>query len=247
MPSPTSTQPAPGLNDDAELARRIARHDQAAFESVMRHHNTKLFRVARSILRNDADAQDALQEAYLAAYRGIAGFHGAATLSTWLTRIVINQALGRLRTRKRDAVVVAFAGERGEHRETEEERVVAGQDESPEQATLLAQMRRLLEQKIDALPLAFRTVFMMREVEEMTVEETAECLQIPPATVRTRLRRARAKLRESLATELDIATGDVFRFAGARCDRVVAGVLEQLRSLTAVASVAPSPEDPREA
>jgi RNA polymerase sigma-70 factor, ECF subfamily len=226
--STTTANPAP---DDGELARRIGRGDNTAFETVMRRHNGMLFRVARSILRDDAEAEDALQEAYIDAYRHIGKFRGDAKLSTWLTRIVINQALGRLRKHKRDSVVVPFTSLQSRDPEQEEPVLVNPTSESPENVAIRADIRRVLELKIDELPVAFRTVFIMREVEDMTVEETAACLSIPAATVRTRLFRARALLRESLVREMDTATVDVFPFAGERCDRVVARVLERLRTL----------------
>jgi len=220
---------APG--DDQALVARIVGGDEAAFEQLMRRHNGALFRTARAILRDDADAEDALQEAYLAAYRHLGEFRGDARLSTWLTRIVINQALGRLRSRRRDEVVVELRGDAPEEAlPAEGEAMDDAQAESPESGAMRTQLRRLLERKIDALPLAFRTAFMLREVEEMTIEEVAECLAIPAATVRTRVFRARALLRASLAEEMDVATGDVFAFAGGRCDRVVAGVLARLRA-----------------
>ena len=222
--------------DDAALARRIARGDEAAFEAVMRQQNGRLFRVARSILKDDADAEDALQEAYIDAYRNIAKFRGDARLSTWLTRIVINQALGRLRKQKRDGVIVPFSTTRGSDNEPEEPVLADTRNDSPETAAMRADMRRLLEQKLDELPVAFRTVFVMREVEEMTVEETAECLAIPSATVRSRLFRARALLRESLARDLDMASAEVFAFAGERCDRIVARALERFRVLVSTAN-----------
>jgi RNA polymerase sigma factor (sigma-70 family) len=225
--------------DDQALVARIVGGDTGAFELVMRRHNGALFRAARAILRDDADAEDALQEAYLAAYRHLAEFRGDARLSTWLTRIVINQALGRLRARRRDNVVEL-------HDDTPDD-VAAAQGEamedahagSPEAGAMRSQLRRLLERKIDELPLAFRTAFMLREVEEMTIEETAECLAIPAATVRTRVFRARAMLRASLAEEMDVATGEVFAFAGARCDRIVAGVLSRLREIEAAGGFEP--------
>jgi RNA polymerase sigma-70 factor (ECF subfamily) len=219
--------------DDLVLAQRIVRHNQAAFEILMRRYNAKLFRVARAILKSDADAEDALQEAYLAAYRGLDRFEGSAQLSTWLTRIVINQALGRLRSRKREDIVVQLAGDLSRPHHLQEQMVERRSTESPEQAALRAQLRGLLEQKIDALPLIFRTVYMMREVEDMSVEETAECLSIPAATVRSRLHRARAQLRESLSLEMDSTLADVFPFGGARCDRIVAGVLGRLEGVPA--------------
>ena len=221
--------------EDAELADRIARHDQAAFETVMRRHNTRLFRVARAILKDDADAEDALQDAYINAYRCIDKFRGDANLSTWLTRIVINEALGRLRKRKRDAVVVPIATPFRSDQEHEEPFLADSGSESPETAAMRADIRRLLEQKLDELPVAFRMVFIMREVEEMTTEETAACLSIPVATVRTRLFRARTLLRESLAHDLDTASTEMFAFAGERCDRIVARALGRFRALAAAA------------
>lgn len=230
--SPQPTRPRASVpEDDDELARRIAEDDHVAFETVMRRHNSRLFRVARAILKDDAEAEDALQDAYLDAYRHIAGFRGGARLSTWLTRIVINQALMRLRKQKRDRVVVPFRGRYADDQEEAEAAVADTRTESPPAATLRAEIRRVLERRIDELPVAFRTVFVMREVEDLTVEETAACLSIPAATVRTRLFRARALLRESLAREIDIATVEVFGFAGERCDRIVAHALARIRGL----------------
>lgn len=218
--------------DDVELVRRVAQGDQRAFETVMRHHNRMLYRIARSILKNEAEAEDAVQEAYLAAYRNVGSFRGGSTLSTWLGRIVINEAYGRLRKQKRAAVIVPFdAQERGEQR-FQEGNMVDEKTEQPEAAAMRAELRQLLERKIDELPAQFRTVFMLRDVEELTVEETAECLDVPAATVRTRAFRARALLRESLAQEIDVATVNAFGFAGERCDRIVATVFECLGSST---------------
>ena len=217
--------------DDQELVRRIGRRDQAAFESLMRRHNGKLFRIARAILKDDFAAEDAVQDAYLDAYRRSEQFRGEASVSTWLSRIVINRALMRLRRSKRDRVVVPFVGPGDESIDHTEE-IADERSESPPAATFRAEVRRLLESRIDALPVAFRTVFIMREVEDMTVEETAQCLGIPAATVRTRLFRARALLRESLARDLDNATVEVFPFAGARCDRIVATVLSRSAETT---------------
>ena len=211
-------------SDDVALLERTAARDAGAFERLMRRHNSRLFRVARAILKDDAAAEDAVQEAYLEAFRHAGEFRGDAQVSTWLTRIVINQALMRLRRLKRDRVVVPFGGEGADGSAAgEEPRDERG--ESPAVSTLRAEVRRLLERRIDELPAAFRTVFVMRDVEEMSVQETADLLGIPQATVRTRLFRARALLRQALARDLDTATIDVFAFAGARCDRIVAAVL----------------------
>ena len=231
MPIPASI-PIASLHD-AELARRVAGRDEPAFEAIMRRYNARLFRVARAVLKDEAEAEDALQEAYLAAYRHIGDFRAEATLSTWLTRIVLNEALGRLRRRKRDAVVVPFGAVPANDRDEEAAIVSDDQSASPETATLRVELRRLLEHRIDELPVAFRTVFLLREVEDLTVTETAKCLGIPEPTVRSRLFRARALLRDSLARDLDATTLDVFAFAGARCDRIVLAVMARLNALPA--------------
>ena len=212
--------------DDAELVARIAKRDGGAFEHLMRRHNGRLFRVARAILKDDAEAEDALQEAYLKAYRHSGEFRGEAQAGTWLTRIVVNQALMRARQHKRDRVVVPFTEDTAGSPAADHS-MIDTSAESPATATLRGEIRRILERRIDELPMSFRTVFIMRDVEDMTVQETADCLSIPPATVRTRLFRARALLREALARELDAATVDVFGFAGQRCDRIVAAVLSR--------------------
>jgi RNA polymerase sigma-70 factor (ECF subfamily) len=227
----TSTSPDASRDDDVALVTRIAGADEAAFEMLMRQHNGKLFRVARSIVKDDAEAEDVLQDAYLDAYRHIGEFRGGARLGTWLVRIVINHALMRLRKQKRHRVVVPFNARDASDPDRVEVDMADINAEPPPNTALRAEVRRILERRIDELPVAFRTVFVMRDVEEMTVQETAECLSIPAATVRTRLFRARALLRASLARDMDIATGDVFGFAGARCDRIVAGVLSRVRSL----------------
>ena len=223
--------PLSGLSD-RELAARIARGDRGAFTIVMRRHNRLLYRTARAILRDDTDAEDALQDAYLKAYAGIGTFAGDSRLSTWLVRIVVNEALGRLRQRKRDQTVVPFSPSRERPSESEEDMVPGRPEETPENMTLRAEMRRLLERSIDELPVAFRTVFILREVEEMTVEEIALALQIPSGTVRTRLFRAKSLLRQSLAREMELNLDALFEFAGARCDRIVDNVLKKLGSGT---------------
>ncbi len=220
------------FTDEVRLARDIGAGDTRAFELLMRRHNRMLFRVARSILVDDAESEDALQDAYLAAYRNIGSFQGGAKLSTWLARIVINEALGRLRKRKRAAVVVPFTpSSRRDEANNPEDAMADASAEQPEAAAMRAELRELLERRIDELPAQFRTVFILRDVEELSVDETAECLDIPAATVRTRAFRARALLRESLARDIDIATVSAFEFAGERCDRIVDRVLGRLQSI----------------
>jgi RNA polymerase sigma-70 factor (ECF subfamily) len=213
---------------DMDLARRIYRGDHSAFEKLMRRCNRQLFRIARGILKNDLDAEDALQEAYITAYSALRKFRGESKLSTWLARIVINEALGRMRKKKSESVVIDFSTEGREERRVESAAETDAARVSPEEATLRAEVRALIERKLDELPTAFRTVFVMRELEEMTVEETAQCLGIPEATVRSRLFRARGLLRASLEREVGRAMQDVFSFAGARCDRIVAVVLDRI-------------------
>jgi RNA polymerase sigma-70 factor (ECF subfamily) len=219
---------APVPLTDRELAERIAGRDHAAFEALMRRYNTRLFRAARAILKDDAEAEDAVQDAYLDAYRHIADFRGASQLGTWLVRIVVNQALMRLRKRKRHPVVVPFGSRDETGAEVRSTEPADSSAEPPITTALRTEVRKLLERRLDELPIAFRTVFILREVEEMSVDETAAALNIPPTTVRTRLISARALLREALARDLDLAAGDVFGFAGSRCDRIVAAVLERV-------------------
>jgi RNA polymerase sigma-70 factor (ECF subfamily) len=213
-------------DSDTALRQRVVGGEQAAFALLMRRYNRRLYRVARSILRDDAEAEDALQEAYLQAYRALPDFRGDSSLATWLTRIVMNAALMRRRRTGRMAEVI----ELGAEPVMEQHGGAPDQDESgqPEQAALRAQARGLIEAKIDGLPEVFRTVFILRAVEELSVDETGKLLGIPEATVRSRYFRARAMLREALARELDFAMEDAFGFDGARCDRIVEGVMRRL-------------------
>ena len=213
---------------DADLARLAASGEQTAFECIMRRHNRLLFRTARSILKNDGETEDALQEAYLHAWRALGSFRADAKLSTWLVRIVINEALGRLR--RRGAQVIPMDSTVDMSEQGTEALMEDDPDQQPDRVAMRGEVRRLIEARIDTLPDIFRTVFMLRAVEELSVEETALALEIPEATVRTRFFRARSLLREGLSRDVDMATGDAFAFAGARCDRIVAHVLAKLAS-----------------
>jgi RNA polymerase sigma-70 factor (ECF subfamily) len=223
------TMPAQdAASSDADLAAAIRGGDQRAFALLMRRMNRPLYRTARSILRDDAEAEDALQDAYLQAFRGIASWRGDATLKTWLTRIVVNEAIARSRKSSRRASVIQLQGQPGG--DAEEAEMEQTSPEQPEQSALRSQLRAVLERSIDALPENFRTVFMLRAVEEMGVDEVAACLGIPEATVRSRFFRARALLRQALESHIDFATTDAFGFDGARCDRIVAAVMRRLRA-----------------
>jgi RNA polymerase sigma-70 factor (ECF subfamily) len=212
---------------DLALARRVADEDRDALKVLMRRYNQRLYRTARSILKDDCEAEDVLQEAYLRAYRSIGTFRGDAKLSTWLVSIVVNEAIGRLRRRNRTAEVIQLDGSSVDL-DTGESETNASAPEAPERAAMRSEARRLLERNIDALPEAFRVVFLLRAIEELPVDEVASVLGIPEATVRTRFFRARALLREGLARDFDLELEEIFAFAGERCDRIVEGVLASL-------------------
>lgn len=222
-------QPAPATSpsfEDSSLVSAVRAGDMGAMETLMRRYNRTLFRTARAILGDDAEAEDAVQEAYIQAYRALDSFRGESKLSTWLVRIAANQALMRRRRNGRSAQVVPIDSTciEGEMAAMETD------DAGPERQAFGGEVRKLLEARIDALPEGYRSVFMLRAVEELSVEETAAALDMPEATVRIRYFRARGLLRESLAKEVDLALGDVFSFDGERCDRIVHNVLSRLAS-----------------
>jgi RNA polymerase sigma-70 factor (ECF subfamily) len=216
---------------DLDVIQRVLGGEKNAFELLMRRYNRPLYRTARSILKDDADAEDALQESYLLAYRNLHLFRGDSSLATWLTRIVVNESVARLRKTARRAQIIELGANTvsDEHRYEDAMPSMSPMTaEPPEHSTARAEMRGMIERKIDALPESFRVVFMLRAIEEMTVEETAACLGIPEATVRTRYFRAKSLLRESLSREIDFALEEAFAFDGARCDRIVEGVMQTL-------------------
>ncbi len=216
---------------EVELAHRAGGGDHVAFERLMRRHNRALYRAARSILKDDSEAEEAVQEGYIRAYAALKGFRGESSLGTWLTRIVINKSLERLRKRNREVNTVAEDNVVNLEKHMEMAQTDNQSAETPEQALIRVQTRKLLEQKIDELPSAFRTVFVLRALEEMTVEDCAACLGIPEATVRTRFFRANRLLRKSLASEMGELAQDTFSFDGERCDRIVAAVLARIATL----------------
>jgi RNA polymerase sigma-70 factor, ECF subfamily len=214
--------------DDRALVELARGGDGTAVRLIMQRHNRRLYRVARSVLGNDAEAEDVVQEAYVRAFTHLDGFRGDARLSTWLTRVALNEALGRRRKRRAfiDLKDIDALNDQGAAR------VIylptAHQQSDPEAAAARAEVRRQLEQAVDQLPNPFRVVFMLRDIEEMSVEETASHLGLRPETVKTRLHRARRLLRKSLHTTLSSTLADVFPFAGARCARITEAVLERL-------------------
>lgn len=211
---------------DAELVRFARSGSPAAFRAIMERHNRRLFRAVRSVLKDDAEAEDALQDAYLQAFAGLDGFRGEAELSTWLMRIALNEAFARLRRRRRaDALSEEIEAGMGVIVDFPFQRTAAA---DPERLAAGTEIRRLLERAIDELPDAFRTVFVLRCVEQLSVEETAAALGVPEETVKTRLHRSRGKLQSALRRQLADVLDDAFPFGGARCARVCAAVLRRL-------------------
>ena len=213
---------------DAELARLCASRDADAVRHVLACNNQRLFRAAWSILKDRSEAEEAVQAAYVSAFSSMDRFEGRSSLSTWLTRIVVNEALGRLRSERRRRVRLEAEGV--PVLDAYREKLMAGSETpSPDAAVAREQLRRLLEHAIGGLPEIFRTVFVLREIEGLSVEDTAEALTIPPATVKTRLLRARRKLQEALAPEVHEALTGTFPFAGSDCATMTERVLRELR------------------
>jgi RNA polymerase sigma-70 factor, ECF subfamily len=197
----------------------------------MQRNNRRLYRLARSVLRDDSEAEDVVQEAYVRAFGNLGTFRGDSSLTTWLTRITLNEALGRLRQRRPTVeLTVLDAAPAGPANIIPFPTMQPGTD--PERAVAQQQIRRLIEGAIDELPEAFRTVFVMREIEEMSVEETADFLKIEPATVKTRLHRARRLLRQALDQQLASSLTEAFPFDGKRCTHTADKVLGRLRLST---------------
>ncbi len=205
--------------DDAALVHLARQRDGAALWLIIKRHNQRLHRVARAILDDHTEAEDVVQETYLHAFTHLADFRGEARLSTWLTRIALNEALGRRRQRRpmvgMDAIESMAAP-------------FSAHELDPEQTAALADIRRLLERAVRGLPEAYRIVFVMRDVEEMSIEETAILLRLRPQTVSSRLHRARKLLRQALQDKLASVFTDTFLFAGAPCDRLTQAVLDRL-------------------
>ncbi len=207
--------PRPREPDETTLVELVRQGDHDAFVALMRRHNQRVFRIARAILPDDAEAEDAAQEGWVLAYRHLHQFEGRSSFSAWLGRIVSREALAR--ARKRHLVLAGDVSEGAVDRRDDPERLASDK-----------QARAMLERAIDTLPDGFRAVFVLRAVEEMSVAETSACLEITEETVKTRLHRARRLLRDALREQFDGAAADAFAFAGARCDRLVQRVLARV-------------------
>jgi RNA polymerase sigma-70 factor (ECF subfamily) len=215
----------PAVLTDADLAERCLARDEDAVRELTRRYNQRLYRIARGIIPSDADAEDVVQDTYVRAFTspaGMAGFRGDAALGTWLTRIAINEALGRVRKARPMASVADDSPESPEN--------VATDAPDPEVQMATMESRAMLEEAIDELPDAFRSVFVARFIEGLSIEETAELFDLRPETVKTRVHRARARLRASLESRLGPAVREAFAFDGDRCDRLTTAVVARVCS-----------------
>ena len=223
MATVTSSAVAPVIDEqpDEALITRVLRGDAASFELLMRRYNERVYRTVRSIVRNEDEAEDVMQQAYVNAFTHLGQFNGAARFSTWLTRIAINEALARIRRLGRYDVF-------DEESPNVEPFIAPGASDNPEWHAFNGELRGLLEEAIDALPNGMREVFVLREVEGVSTADAADCLDVSEDVVKTRLSRARATLRRWLMERVHATAPDAFRFHRPRCDRVVARVLARI-------------------
>ncbi|HKF21700.1 MAG TPA: RNA polymerase sigma factor [Candidatus Angelobacter sp.] len=213
----------PSLADE-EVVQTVLAGDTAMFEILMRRHNQRLYRVARAILRDDAEAEDLIQDTYVRAYQHLNQFEGRAKFSTWLTRIAVNEALARKHRLSLHKELDPMSEQQGEKMDR-----FASTAPSPEQQASSSETLRILERAVAALPEIYRTVFVLRDVEDMDTGETATVLNISEENVKTRLHRARALLRKKLYAQAGAYTREAFSFGAARCDRVVRNVFLRIR------------------
>ncbi|MGJ4946080.1 RNA polymerase sigma factor [Bradyrhizobium sp. HKCCYLS1011] len=218
----TARNPSSAPAGEDELILRAKARDEAAIRAILQANNRRLFRIARGILRNDSEAEDVVQETYVRALTHLEAFRGESSLSTWLTRIAMNEALGRLRGRRPE---LAWQPQDGPEADIIPFPTASS---DPEKSMAQRQIQELVEHAIDELPEPFRLVFIARVIEEMSIEETAELLGLKPETVKTRLHRARALLRENVEKEIGPIILDAFPFAGPRCERLTDTVLRRL-------------------
>jgi RNA polymerase sigma-70 factor (ECF subfamily) len=214
------------LSEDAELVRRALARDGTAFRAIMTQNNRRLYRIARSILRDDSEAEDAVQEAYVTALAHLEAFRGDASLATWLSRITMNEALGRLRRKRKTVDLETFKGQRTEAEIIQFPHTVTSHD--PERTMAQREILQLVERATDNLPEIFRIVFVTRVIEGMSVEETADLLGLKAKTVKTRLHRARRLVREQLDKQIGPVLMDAFPFAGRRCERMTSAIMQRL-------------------
>ncbi|MER8832339.1 RNA polymerase sigma factor [Mesorhizobium sp. M0045] len=218
---PAALTATPAASGDMQLVGRALARDGDAFRTIIKTHNQRLYRIARGVVRNDSEAEDIVQEAYLSAFAHLESFRGDASLATWLSRIVINEALGRLRKRRR---MVAMP----ENPQAEIIRFPFNPSDDPERTMAQRQILELVERATDSLPDVYRMVFVARVIEGLSIEETAELLGVRPETIKTRLHRARALVRKALDDQIGPVLLDAFPFAGRRCERLTNAVMQRL-------------------
>jgi RNA polymerase sigma-70 factor (ECF subfamily) len=206
---------------DEEIVRRVCAGEEALFEVLMRRHNQRVYRAARAILRNDVEAEDVMQDAYVRAYEHLRNFEGRSRFSTWLTRIAVYEALARRRRSQRLEPLAALQ---------EEGLMATSSSSNPEQQLSDVEIRALLEKAVETLSDDFHAVFVLRAIEGMSGAETAECLGVSEDVVKTRLSRARRRLREALLESIEPSLPAVYEFHLSRCDRVVAAVLRRIET-----------------
>ncbi len=219
-------EPVSAATTDAELVRRAIARDEAAVRAIMQANNRRLYRLARGILRNDGEAEDVVQETYVRAFTHLDGFRGEASLSTWLARIAINEALGRARGQRARVELSALPQDALDAQIIQFPLSSASTD--PEKSMAQREIQRVVEHAIDELSEPFRLVFIARVMEGMNVEETAALLDLKPETVKTRLHRARAMLRDNVERKIGPVVMEAFPFAGHRCERLTEAVLKRL-------------------
>ena len=210
---------------DEEVVSRVLSGETELYEILMRRYNQRLFRVTRSILRNDDEAEQVMQDAYVSAYIHLDQFAGRARFSTWLTKIAVYEALARLRRAKRFVDIDSISESSGEH-----ERMLSP-ERSPEQTVFNRELKTVLETAIDSLPEIYRSVFVLREIEGLDTAEASECLDISEESVKVRLHRARGLLRKQLYAQSSGVVNEAFQFHLSRCDRVVEGVFRRIREI----------------
>jgi len=212
--------------DDAELVRRALARDQAAVRTIIEQNNRRLYRIARSVVRSDSEAEDVVQEAYVNAFSHLDSFRGDSSLTTWLCRITMNEALARLRRERATVNLETFRAHRNEGQIIKFPQTVTSDD--PERTMAQREILQLVERATDNLPEIFRIVFVARVIEGMSVEETADLLGLRAKTVKTRLHRARRLLREQLDSQIGPILMDAFPFAGRRCERITNAIIRRL-------------------
>jgi RNA polymerase sigma-70 factor, ECF subfamily len=225
--APEAAAPTTALAaSEAELVLRARARDEAAVRAIMKANNRRLYRLARGILRNDSEAEDVVQETYVRAFTHLGDFRGDSSVSTWLSRIAMNEALGRLR-RERPGVEISSLPQGAIEAQIIQFPYSSAADD-PEKSMAQRQIQHVVEGAIDELPEPFRMVFITRAIEGMNVEETAEILGLKPETVKTRLHRARTMLRDNVEKKIGPVVMEAFPFAGHRCDRLTEAVLKRL-------------------